>query len=122
MGKMLGRGLDPLLDEWAALDYDPKLAPLVAELRETTELFKRCCDHLKDQERDVIDYFGEDLMDMAAWVVNGWLLLRDTLSLERKCDLARAYAAEHLPQARSAGAAILACEMTALAAKDSILA
>ena len=132
IGKMVGRGLDVVLDGWAASSADGAggglgaggnagLAATRKELVETTELFKKCCDALHDADRDAVDYFGADLMDMAAAVVNSWLLMRDASLLPRKADLARAYAAEHLPRAKSAGAAILARELTALAAKESIL-
>ncbi|HTX71520.1 MAG TPA: acyl-CoA dehydrogenase family protein, partial [Rectinemataceae bacterium] len=121
IGKMVGRGLDPLLDSWAAAPCPAGLEATRKELVETTELFKKCCDQLHDAERDTVDYFGADLMDMAAALVNSWLLLRDAGRLPRKVELTRAYAAEHLPRATSAGAAILAHELTALAAKESIL-
>jgi hypothetical protein len=42
--------------------------------------------------------------------------------LERKADLAKAYASEHLPRALAAGRAILAGDMTPILAKASILA
>ena len=41
---------------------------------------------------------------------------------ERKIELALAYGAEHLPKSAGSGAAILAHDMTGIAAKDRILA
>jgi len=122
IGKMVGRGLDLLLDLWAAAPCAPALASVRKELVETTELFKKCCDTLHAADRDTVDYFGADLMDMAAAVVNGWLLLRDAQVQERKADLLRAYAAEHLPRAKSSGAAVLAHDMAGVAGRQSILA
>ena len=122
IGKMVGRGLDLLLDRWAAAPCAPALGSVRKELVETTELFKKCCDALHAADRDTVDYFGADLMDMAAAVVNGWLLLRDAQVQDRKADLVRAYAAEHLPRARSSGAAVLAHDMAGAAGRQSILA
>ncbi len=126
IGKMVGRGLDALLDGWAvAAGASPSAEGLKdtrALLAETVALFKECCDRLHGAERDVVDYFGSDLMDMAAAVINTSLLIRDSGSLERKADLAKAYASEHLPRALAAGRAILAGDMTPILAKASILA
>jgi hypothetical protein len=131
LGKMLGRGLDILLDSWAAAPVPGALSALKVRLVGTTELFKKCCDALHASERDAVDYFGADLMDMAAAVVNTWLLVRDahvagdapdSKVSERKVDVALAYAAEHLPKAEGSGAAILARDMTGIAAKDRLLA
>jgi 3-(methylthio)propanoyl-CoA dehydrogenase len=127
LGKMLGRGLDILLDAWLALPVPEKLSALKARLAGTTELFKRCCDELHGAEREVVDYFGADLMDLAAAVVNSWLLIRDACVAsdacisERKIELALAYGAEHLPKAEGSGSAILSRDMSAMLAKDSIL-
>ena len=72
LGKMVGRGLDVLLDAWAAASGAATALPRArqARLLGTTELFKKCCDALHAAERDAVDYFGADLMDMAAAVVN----------------------------------------------------
>ena len=47
---------------------------------------------------------------MAVYLVNAWLLLLDGGASERKCDLVRVYAAEHLPHIHSAAQAILAAD------------
>jgi hypothetical protein len=142
LGKMVGRGLDVLLDGLAAaadatgVGAVPEgLGEVKARLVGTTELFKKCCDALHGCERDSADYFGADLMDMAAVVVNTWLLLRDArLAGEtgaaklhpemaaRKAEMVRAYAAEHLPRAEGLGAAIVLGDMTSISRKDVILA
>ena len=132
LGKMLGRGLDVLIDEWAAAPVPAALAAMKARLVGATELFRKCCDALHASERDAVDYFGTDLMEMAAAVVNSWLLLRDAsivagqaadpaTAADPKVDLALAFAAEHLPRAEGSAAAILAADMTGIAAKDRIL-
>ncbi len=122
LGKMVGRGLDVLIDEWEALDYGSALAPVRAELSELTALFRKCCDELKDKDRELIDYFGTDLVEMGCVVVNSWLLLRDAITLERKRELVRAYTAEHLPRARGLASAILAGEMLSGPSREAILA
>lgn len=97
LGKLLGHALDGLLDEWAARDYGADLNPLKAKLSETNDVFKRATDHLKEQSRDVIDYYASDLTDAAAWLVNSWLLLGDAATLESRKDLARIYINANLP-------------------------
>jgi len=122
MSKLLGHSLDPLLDEWSAIDYGPELASLKAQLVEVTGLFKRATDSLKVKERDIIDYFASDLVDMAAYIVNSWLLLQDARVSERKRDLAQVYLAEHLPHIQAAGQAILTADSMPLQARSTILA
>jgi hypothetical protein len=70
----------------------------------------------------VIDYYAADLTDMAVQVINSWLLLQDARLSERKREMARVYIAEHLPQVRSAGAAIHAADATPLKAREAVLA
>lgn len=123
IGKLLGHALDDLLDEWAALDYGAELAALKGQMEEATALFNRCTDHLKEQDdRAVIDYYAVDLMDIAAYVVNGWLMLRDARAAERKRDMARLYIAEILPKIRGRVAALQAIDPALLQAKDTVLA
>ena len=120
-GKLLAHGLDDLLNEWAAQDYGPELAPLKSQVEEATALFSRCADHLKECDRDLIDYYASDLTDMAVYVVNSWLVLNDGRVSDRKRAMAQVYIAEHLPKVRSAAAAIQAADPTPLQVRDEIL-
>jgi len=122
MSKLLGHALDPLFDEWSALDYGPELAGLKAQLIDTTTLFKRATDSLKEKDRDIIDYFASDLVDMAAYTVNSWLLIQDARASQRKHDLAQVYLSEHLPRIQAAGQAILCADSTPLQLRATILA
>ena len=122
LGKLLGRALDPLFEQWAAQDYGADLAPLKAQLVEATELLHQAGDALKQQERPVIDYFASDLMNMAVIIFNAWLLLQDASASARRSDLARTYAAEHLPRLHSAGQSILRADTAPLAARSTLLA
>jgi 3-(methylthio)propanoyl-CoA dehydrogenase len=117
-GKLLGHALDGLLDGWAAQDYGETLAPLKAQLVEATGLFKRATDSLKERERDLIDYYATDLVDMACFLVNSWLLLWDGRLEVRKLELARVYLAEHLPDIHRSGEAILAADSAALQSRQ----
>jgi hypothetical protein len=121
IGKLLGGGLDELLAEWAARDYGEALAGLKQKLVQATDLFKEAAMRLKENERDVIDYYASDLTDMAVAVVNSWLLLQDATQSERKLQVARVYLAEHLPRMHSAAAAIAAADATPLAARAAVL-
>lgn len=122
IGKLLGRALDELLDEWAGLDYGSELAPLKVQLEEATAVFRQATDRLKGYEREIIDYYAADLVDMAVCVVNSWLLLQDARISERKKSIARVYLAEHLPQVHSVSAAIHAADATPLQLRDTVLA
>jgi 3-(methylthio)propanoyl-CoA dehydrogenase len=122
LGKLLGHALDDRLAEWAAQDYGKEMEDLKKQLIEATDLFKQATDVLKEKERDIIDYYAADLTDMAAYVVNSWLVLQDALQSERKRDLACVYISENLPKVHASGAVILAADDTPLQARDKVLA
>jgi len=122
IGKLLGGGLNELLADWAEEEYDESLFGLKAKLQDVTQLLRQSAQTLKEHKRDVIDYYAADLVDMAVYVVNSWLLLRDARRSERKGEMARVYMAEHLPQVRSAAAAIQAADPAPLEARAAILA
>jgi alkylation response protein AidB-like acyl-CoA dehydrogenase len=119
-GKLLGRALDTLFDAWAAVEFGEALAPLKMQLLEATDLFKRATNSLKERQRDIIDYYAVDLVDMACYLVNSWLLLRDGKVAPRKLELAKVYIAEHLPEVHRAGEAILAGDDAPLQARAKI--
>ena len=119
--KLLGHTLDPLLFGWADMYYGPELSGLQERLVEANALFVRATDYLKEKDREVIDYFAGNLVDLAAYLTNSWLLLRDARISERKRDLARAYIIEHLPHIHSAGEAILAADTTQLEVGETVL-
>lgn len=121
IGKLLGHALDGLLEEWAAQDYPASLLPLKEQLLAATDLFKKTTDSLKERERSVIDYYACDLTDMAAWLINSWLLLQDARLLERKQELAKFYLAAYLPRLHSAAEAILNADETALQIDNQVL-
>jgi hypothetical protein len=121
-GKLLGGALNDLLDEWTALEYGPELAPLKNQMSEATALFKQTTLRLKDNAREVIDYYASDLTDMAVYVINGWLLLQAAQASKRKQEMARVYIGEHLPQVHSASQAIYAADATPLEARETVLA
>lgn len=121
IGKLLGHALYPLLDEWAGQDYGPELAPLKSQVEEATVLFNRSIDHLKECDREVIDYYASDLTDMGVNVINAWLMLQDARVSERKRAMAQVYIAEHLPKLRGAAAAIQAADPTPLQVRDEVL-
>jgi len=120
-GKLLGHALDSLLINWAAQDYGPKLEALKIQLTEANALFQQATEVLKIQEQKIIDYYAVDLTEMAAYLVNSWLVLQDALVSERKSDVARVYITEHLPKIHQASETILKADETFLAVKDSVL-
>ena len=122
LGKILGHALDDLMDKWAALDYGPELDPLKVQVADATELFKQSIDRLKENEREIIDYYASDLVNMGVYLVNCWLLLQDARLSDRKKAIARLYMAEYLPQVYSAGEAIRAANSSPLEVRDTVLA
>jgi alkylation response protein AidB-like acyl-CoA dehydrogenase len=121
IGKLMGHALDDLLDEWAALDYGPELESLKSQLADANEQFKRATDHLKENEREVVDYYAADLADMAVYVLNSWLMLQDARQSERKKAMAEVYIEDHLPKIHRAAEAIQTANVTPLEARDLVL-
>ena len=121
-GGLLGHALDGLLNDWAAQDYGPDLAPLKQQMEEGTAVLNRSIDHLREQDdRALIDYYAVDVVDIATFVVSGWLVLQDARTSERKRELARFYIAESMPKIRGKVAAIQGVDATIPQARDVIL-
>ncbi|MFN2272744.1 MAG: acyl-CoA dehydrogenase family protein [Anaerolineae bacterium] len=127
IGGLLGHALDGLLEGYAAQDYGTELADLKGQLQEATALFNRCIDHLKEAERVAVDYYGSDAVEVATYLLNGWLVLQDgaasvdAAASERKRDLARVYIGEALPQIRARIDVLRAIDPTPVQAKESVL-
>ena len=121
LGKLLGHALDPLLEEWMALDYGPELADLKNRMVDITALFQQSIDALKPREREVIDYYANDLAHMAVVVLNCWLVLQDARLSERKRSLAHTYITEQLPHLHSLGTALLAADESPLNSGEALL-
>jgi hypothetical protein len=77
---------------------------------------------MKELDREVIDYYAQDLVEMAARLSCSWLLLQDACLSERKVDLARVFAAAHLPHIHSAAEAILSGDAIPLEVRQTVLA
>jgi hypothetical protein len=122
ISKLLGHALDDLINEYASLDYGPELASLKHQVMEATALMNRCADHLKECDTPVIDYYANNMVDMAVVVLNAWLMLRDARLSDRKRAIAHVYITEHLPKVKGAAAAIQAADPTPLQVRDIILA
>ena len=58
IGKLLGGALDELLNGLAGLDYGPALDTLKQKLVEATEKFREAAASLKENEREIIDYYS----------------------------------------------------------------
>ena len=122
IGKLLNRTLDPLLAEWAAGSYPDDMATEKAALVEANALFGRAVESLKAQEsRDRVDYYACDLVDMAVWLTNSWLVLRDTNALESKKPIARMYIANVLPRFEASAEVVLAANSVPLEAAAALL-
>jgi hypothetical protein len=122
IGKLLNRTLDPLMDEWAAAEYPADMAPLKAELVELTALFRKATDSMKAQEdRDKVDYYACDLVEMAIWLTSSWLVLRDTAVAEGKKPVARTYIAAAAPRMRAAAEMVIGANPAPLEAAPVLL-
>lgn len=122
IGKLLGHALDDLLNEWAAKDYGADLAPLKNQILEATALYNRSADHLKECPTEIIDYYACDIVEMATWVVNCWLLLGEANLDMRKRPIVEVYVGEHLPKIHTAVAAIQGADACPLKNKEAVLA
>jgi 3-(methylthio)propanoyl-CoA dehydrogenase len=123
IGKLLNRTLDPLLAGWQAAEYPSDMAAEVAIMTELTERFGQAVGALKAlPERDRVDYYAVDLVEMAIWVVGGWLLLADTNVAETKKPVARAYVASIASKARAAAEIVVASNPVPLEAFPVLLA
>jgi alkylation response protein AidB-like acyl-CoA dehydrogenase len=121
IGKLLGHALDPLLAEWQAAECPADMAAEKAALVELSALYQQAVDHLKPLDRDLIDYYACDLVDMATWLTCSWLMLQDTTTLESKKALVRFYIAMIQPKMRAAGETVLATNPAPLAARAAVL-
>ncbi|MEA3339326.1 MAG: acyl-CoA dehydrogenase family protein [Chloroflexota bacterium] len=122
IGPLMGHALDSLLDEWTAQEYGPELAGLKDQVQEATALLNRCVDHLKEQDRALIDYYASELADVATGVLNCWLTLQDARLSERKRGLAAVYITETMPVLRSKVDVLRALDPAPLQARDAVLA
>jgi hypothetical protein len=122
IGGLMGHALDGLLNDLAAQDYGEPLADLKKQLEETNSVFIRCIDHLKEGDREVIDYYASDVVDAASYLFNSWLMLEEGKSSERKQDLARIYIAEAIPVIRNKIDVLKALDPAPFKAKETILA
>jgi 3-(methylthio)propanoyl-CoA dehydrogenase len=121
-GPLLGHALDDLLDEWATGGYGRDLDGFRDGVEEATALFKRSIDHLKEQDdRDLLDYYAVDVVELAVGILTSWLVLRDADAAARKQELARVYLAETLPQLRSRVCTLQALEPAPVQARETIL-
>ena len=97
-GGLMGHTLDSLLDEWMEEEIEQDLTPLKTQMEGATHSFNQCIDHLKGlEDPEMISYYAVDLVDAAAFIVNSWLMLRDSHLSERKKEMARVYVTETLP-------------------------
>jgi alkylation response protein AidB-like acyl-CoA dehydrogenase len=122
IGGLMGHALDDLLHDLAAQDYGEDLADLKKQLEDANSLFIRCIDHLKEEDREAIDYYASDVVDAAAYLFNSWLMLKEGRSSERKRDLARIYVAEAIPVIRTKIDVLKALDPTPFKAKETVLA
>jgi hypothetical protein len=120
-GKLLGHALDGLLEQWSGMEVEEDLLPQHANLLQATALFKQATDALKGQSREMVDYYASDLADMAVHITGGWLLLKDAQEQSRKVDLLRVYLAEHLPEVKSKGEALLQADPAGVMAREEVL-
>lgn len=120
LSKLLGHTLDHLLDEWAGREYN-ELTSLKEKLVEANEVFKQTIGTLKEQNRDMIDYYACDLTDIAAYLINSWLMLQDAQSFESKRELAKIYITNSLRLIQTHAETIHAADETPLQVRENLL-
>jgi alkylation response protein AidB-like acyl-CoA dehydrogenase len=120
-GGLLGHALDEVLDDWAGQDYAEELTDLKSRVDEATALFNRSIDHMKEESSALIDYYASDLVDIAVYVINSWLVLQAAAESDQKRELARFYIGETMPKIRGKVAILQAIDPTPIETKDVIL-
>jgi len=120
-GGLLGHALDGLLDEWAGREYGEDLAALKRQVEEATTMLKQATGHLMEQDRELIDYYASDLVDLAMYVVNCWLMLQAARTTDRKKEMAHLYIAETMPKIHAATTVLQAADPAPMRAKEKIL-
>jgi hypothetical protein len=122
IGKLLNRSLDPLLAEWQAAENPADMAAEKATLVELTAIYQKAAETLKAQsDRDRVDYYACDLVDMAVWLTCSWLVLRDTTVLDAKKPVARTYIASVAPRLRASAEVVMASNPVPLEAIPALL-
>ncbi len=122
IGKLLNRSLDPLLAEWQAAEYPADMATEKTLLADLTALFGEAVGRLKAlPDRDRVDYYAVDLVEMAIGIVSGWLVLRDTNVAEHKKPVARTYVASLAPKVRAGAEVVLTSSPVPLEAMPVLL-
>jgi alkylation response protein AidB-like acyl-CoA dehydrogenase len=122
IGKLLNRTLDPLLAEWQAAEHPAHLTAEHELLAELTDLLGQAASALKAlPERERVDYYAVDLVELAIWVTSGWLLLRDAVAADHRKPVLRSYLAATAPKARAAAALLLASDPGPLEAIPTLL-
>ncbi len=119
IGPLLAGTLGDRLSPWADVDYGPELADLKAQVQEATEWLGAAIARLASQERDVIDFYAVDLVDLAVHVVTCWLVLKDGRSDEGKRQVAGIYIGMVLPKMRGWAEALQALDPVPLAARGA---
>jgi hypothetical protein len=122
IGKLLNRSLDPLFAGWQAAEYPADMAAEKAILVELTAVYQKAVDALKAQsDRDRVDYYACDLVDMAVWLTCSWLVLRDTAIQDAKKPVARTYIASVSPRIRASAEVVVASNPVPLEAIPALL-
>lgn len=121
IGKLAGGRLGEYLQTFAALDFGPGLASLRARAEAITADLDSAVESLKDKDRETVDYYGGDLVELGCLALASWLLLRDAREDARKAEVAAAFIAENAPRAAGLAAAVKSGDMSALRAKAAIL-
>jgi alkylation response protein AidB-like acyl-CoA dehydrogenase len=120
---LLGHTLDGLLAHYADQEYGPELAELKNQVSDTTAVFNRSIDHMKEQDdRELVDYYAADLADMAVHVLTSWLVLQGARRDESKRELAKVYISEILPRFQARLAMLRASDPAPIQSRESILA
>lgn len=120
-GGLLGEALDDLLEGLAEEETAAELAEVREAADEATQLLHASIARLKDQEREVTDYYAVDLTELAAHTVNCWLILRNAGEDPQRRELARVYAATSLPKIKGWAAALDALDPAPFRAREVLL-
>jgi len=115
LASLLGGGIQPLLDEFAARSYTGATGHLGPAVIDAFERFNQALESVKERgERDYTDYCGRLLADVVIDVYLGFRLLQLGETSEEKALLAELFVPAMARRVRPAAEAILSGERTLL--------
>ncbi len=131
-----------LVEELATRQYDPQLADLLEILKEGTTQMVECAAFVKEKGVDYMDLYGRRLVDIAIYIINGYLFCRQasgkfdmqipvaqgsdafgsTISMkQRKAMIARRYIMRNAPVIKAVASVIKSADESTFSQYEALI-